>query len=88
MAEHEDHGHSIAAWTSVTVQMVGFALMAWAVLSPSTALFIIGAVVVIVGAALWKLMGMAGFGNPHKAPGSRTLADAPDEATSTTVGIE
>ena len=59
---HEDHGHSVAAWTGVGVCLVGFALMAWAVAVASVTLFVIGAVVVVVGAVAGKVLSMAGYG--------------------------
>jgi hypothetical protein len=78
MAEHEiheDHGHSTAAWTGVGVCLLGFALMSWAVVATSVTLFVIGAVVVAIGAIAGKVLSMAGYGAK-----TVTGADAPDSA--------
>ena len=59
---HEDHGHSVAAWTAVTILLVGSALMAVAVIIASVVLFVVGAVVCVVGLIAGKVLGMAGYG--------------------------
>jgi hypothetical protein len=59
---HEDHGHSVAAWTAVAILLVGSAIMSWAVLVTSMAIFIAGAVVCVVGIVAGKVLGMAGYG--------------------------
>ncbi|CCH77261.1 Anthranilate synthase component I [Nostocoides japonicum T1-X7] len=61
--EHEDHGHSVAAWVSVAIIMVGAVIMAFSVLFPTLWLFIVGAVIAIVGAISAKVLSMAGFGS-------------------------
>jgi hypothetical protein len=80
MAEHEDfedhthgHGHSVAAWTAVAVVLVGAVVMALAVLFPHLVWFVIGAVIVVLGAIIGKVLAMAGFG-------ARTVSgpDAPE----------
>jgi multisubunit Na+/H+ antiporter MnhG subunit len=71
MAEHEiheDHGHSVAAWTAVIVILVGAAVMSWAVIDPSVVLFIVGVVICIVGVVAGKLLGMAGYGAKDVPP--------------------
>jgi len=78
MAEHEtheDHGHSTAAWTGVGVCLIGFAVMAWAVVVASVVLFVVGAVVVVLGAVAGKVLSMAGYG-------AKTVSgpDAPETA--------
>ena len=53
MAEHdihEDHGHSVAAWTGVAVILVGTAVMSLAVVFPSVLWFVVGAVIALAGA--------------------------------------
>ena len=42
--EHDDHGHSVAAWTAVGILIVASAIMALAVLFPNLWLFVGGAV--------------------------------------------
>jgi hypothetical protein len=65
---HEDHGHSVAAWTAVAVLLVGSALMAVAVVVTSVTLFVIGAVVCVVGVVAGKVLGMAGYGAKDVPP--------------------
>lgn len=69
MAQHEDfedpahgHGHSVAAWTAVGVILVGAVVMALAVVFPHLVWFVIGAVIVVLGAIIGKVLAMAGFG--------------------------
>lgn len=64
MAEelHEDHGHSVAAWTAVAIILVGTAVMAWAVVVASVLVFVVGSVICVVGAVAGKVLGMAGYG--------------------------
>lgn len=59
---HEDHGHSIAAWTAVGVILLGSLVMAFAVVLGVVWLFVVGAVVVVVGAVLGKVLSAMGFG--------------------------
>jgi hypothetical protein len=78
MAEHdihEDHGHSVAAWTGVAVILFGSLVMSLAVIFPSVFWFVVGAVICVIGAVAWKLLNMAGYGAvAHDGP------DAPDTA--------
>ena len=62
MSEHEDHGHSIAAWTAVTICIIAAAIMAIAVAFPNVWLFVGGVVLAIVGAVAGKVLSMAGYG--------------------------
>lgn len=62
MDEHEDHGHSVAAWTAVIIIIVAAAIMAVAVAFPNPWLFIGGAVLAVVGAIAGKVLSMAGYG--------------------------
>ena len=66
MAEHdpnESHGHSIAAWTGVITLLVAAAIMSAAVLWPNLWLFIVGAVVAVLGVVAGKVLAMAGYGS-------------------------
>jgi hypothetical protein len=66
MAEHEhheeDHGHSVAAWTAVTIILIGTAVSSWAVVIASAVLFWVGIAICVVGAVVGKVLGMAGYG--------------------------
>ena len=61
-AEHESHGHSIAAWSSVGILLLGAAVMSFAVLFPSVLWFIVGVVICVIGAIAGKVLAMAGYG--------------------------
>ena len=64
--QHEDHGHSVAAWAAVGIMLVGAAIGSIAVVMPSMVLGIIAAVVIVVGAIVGKVLAMAGYGSkPH-----------------------
>ena len=75
MNEHDDHGHSLAAWVAVTIMIVAAAIMSAAVLWPNVWLFIGGAVLAVVGGVAGKVLSMAGYGaaqrDPDEAPSIR-----------------
>lgn len=84
--QHEDHGHSTAAWTGVGVILVGAAVAAVGVAIPSVLLGIIGAVIIIAGVVAGKVLSMAGYGaDAHHAQAGSSI-DAPDEADAQTLG--
>jgi hypothetical protein len=61
--EHDGgHGHSVAAWASVGVVMAGFLIGAIAMVAALEWLFVVGVVVVAVGAVLGKVLAAMGFG--------------------------
>ena len=62
MSEHEDHGHSVAAWTAVTICIIAAAVMSVAVVFPNLWLFVGGAVLALVGIIAGKVLSMAGYG--------------------------
>jgi hypothetical protein len=62
MEEHVDHGHSVAAWTAVTICIIAAAVMSVAVVFPNLWLFVGGAVLAVVGAIAGKVLSMAGYG--------------------------
>ena len=84
--QHEDHGHSTAAWTGVGVILVGAAVAAVAVAIPNLVLGIIGAVIIIAGIVAGKVLSMAGYGGSHHHAQSGGAIDAPDEAGAQTLG--
>ena len=63
------HGHSVAAWTAVSVVMLGSLLMCVAVAIGwgATWLFVVGAVVVVIGPLLGKVLGAMGFGSHNRS---------------------
>jgi peptidoglycan/LPS O-acetylase OafA/YrhL len=62
MEEHDNHGHSVAAWTAVTICMIAAAVMSLAVVFPNVWLFVGGAALAVVGAVAGKVLSMAGYG--------------------------
>lgn len=85
--QHEDHGHSVAAWTAVGIILTGSIVAAIAVVIPSVAVGIIGAVIIILGGVAGKVLAMAGYGSKaHDRERESLLADAPDEHGTTTQG--
>ena len=60
--DHDNHGQSTAAWTGVAILLVASAVMAWAVVVASKTLFIVGAVIAVIGVIAGKVLAMAGFG--------------------------
>lgn len=70
--EHENHGHSTAAWVSVTIMLVASFVACLAVVLANIPLFIVGMVVFVIGAFAWKVLTMAGYGNknPVQPPGA------------------
>jgi hypothetical protein len=84
--QHEDHGHSTAAWIGVGIILLGTAIASVAVVIPNRVVGGIGAVVVIAGVVAWKLLSMAGYRHDgHHAQGG-SLVDAPDEVGTQTIG--
>jgi hypothetical protein len=73
------HGHTVAAWTGVTVSFVGFMLAAVAMIYSSPILVTIGLVIAAGGAVVGKLMSAAGFG---KKPSTHAVPAAKDSVSS------
>jgi len=84
--QHEDHGHSVAAWTGVGIILLGTAIASIGVVIPSLLLAIVGGAVIVVGVAAGKTMSMAGYGSSGHRAQAATLADAPDETGADTLG--
>jgi hypothetical protein len=79
---HEDHGHSVAAWTAVVIILVGSAVAALGVAIASTLWFVVGLVICVLGVVAGKVLSLAGYG-------AKTL-DGPDtpESNKPEVGIK
>lgn len=84
--QHEDHGHSTAAWTAVGIILLGSAVAAIAVVVPSLLLGIIGAAIIVLGVIAGRVMSMAGYGSSTHHAQDGKLVDAPDEAGTQTLG--
>ena len=57
------HGHTTAAWTSVTIMFIGFLISGLALPWALEWLFFVGLLVVVLGAVVGKVMQMMGMGN-------------------------
>ena len=77
MADHEDHGHSVAAWTSVSILMVASLVMAAAIVWPSAGMFIAGVVLAVIGIVAVMVRARAGFGVRHAPVGAPEPAPGP-----------
>jgi membrane-bound ClpP family serine protease len=69
----QGHGHSRAAWTTVTILLVAAFLISVSVVVVSWALAIVGIVLVVVGLAAGKIMAMAGFGQTRPKKSNETM---------------
>ncbi len=65
---HESHGHSLASWTLVGVELVGTFVICLAIVLKSIPLAVIGGVVCVVGLILGRVLQMAGYGVHPTAP--------------------
>ncbi len=61
-AHHDNHGQTPAAWTAVTIMMVGFVIGSIAVVQLNWVLLGIGVAVIVAGAVVGKVMQMMGMG--------------------------
>jgi hypothetical protein len=59
---HEDHGHTAAAWTAVTIMFLGSCISGAAVIVALPWLFFVGLGVIVIGAIVGKVMQMMGMG--------------------------
>ncbi|MDN5795664.1 MAG: hypothetical protein L0H79_07915 [Intrasporangium sp.] len=82
--EHEDHGHSVAAYTLVTIVLLGAIIASIAVVIASGVLGIIGAVVVVIGVIVGKVLSMAGYGNKNRLTPPARPGDTSHQSGSTT----
>ena len=84
---HEDHGHSVAAWTSVGIILLGATVMSVAIVFANVPFAIVGGGIVVLGMVAGKVLAMAGYGaKSHDRERPVTIADAPDEQGTATVG--
>ncbi len=60
--DHDNHGQSVAAWTAVGIMMLGALIMSIAVVIATVWVFVLGAVVVVIGVIAGRLLAAMGFG--------------------------
>lgn len=65
--EFDNHGHSRAAWTGVATILFGFLLSCIAIVAQTPWLFVVGAVICVIGVAAGKILSMMGFGQAKVA---------------------
>lgn len=79
--EHENHGHSIAAWTRVGLMMLGSLFVAFGVAFGQHWLDVVGVVVAALGLVAGKALNRAGFGAPVlHAPGAQDTSELPTQS--------
>ncbi len=61
-ADHDNHGQTPAAWTAVSIMMVGFLVGCIAVVFLNWVMLGVGFAIVVVGAVVGKVMQMMGMG--------------------------
>jgi hypothetical protein len=67
--EHdESHGHSLASWTLVGLELAGTFMICLAIVITNIPLAVIGGVFCVVGLVAGRLLQMAGFGVHQPAP--------------------
>ncbi len=65
--EHEDHGHTIAAWAAVIIAMVGFLVGSIGVVVAQPSVFWIGIALLPVAGSVGKVLALMGFGKQPAA---------------------
>lgn len=70
-----NHGHTTAAWVTVTVVLVGSLAVALGMILTVDWLLWAGAVVMVLGLVVGRVLAMLGFGQPRPEPRTR-----PDQA--------
>jgi hypothetical protein len=61
------HGNSVAAWTMVLIVGIGSLFASNGVAVPSMTLVVVGAVVLVIGRIVGKVMSLAGYGSVKPA---------------------
>ncbi|OEU88363.1 hypothetical protein DB35_18710 [Streptomyces abyssalis] len=75
------HGHTLAAWTGVTISFIGFCISGIYTVVAEPIGFVAGLVVVAAGGVVGLLMKAAGLGQPKEA-GRTGKAAQPQEQSS------
>ena len=63
----DDHGHSKAAWTGVTISLVAAAVACYAAVFGPAVLMWIGVAVFLAGGLVWYAMAKAGLGSSESS---------------------
>ena len=78
VAPPRNHGHTVAAWVTVSVIMVGAVVAAAAVVAANTPLFWVGMGVAVGGIVVGLVLRKAGFGQPDPQAPRRAGTQTPD----------
>lgn len=62
MSEHVDHGHTVAAWTGVTIIILAFLVGGIGVVIAEPTVFWVGIGMIPLGAAAGKVLQLMGYG--------------------------
>ena len=65
MSEHEDHGHTVAAWTAVAIITLAFLVGTIGVIIAKPSIFWVGVGLIFVGLLAGKILALMGFGAKH-----------------------
>ena len=76
-----NHGHTLAAWVTVSVVMVGAVVASSGVLGSRRWLFWVGIGVIVVGAVVGRVLKALGFGQPEQSGPPRGGADSGSDLT-------
>ena len=60
--QHEDHGHTVAAWTAVTIAILAFLVGCVGVVIAKPPVFWIGVALLPVAGVVGKVLALMGFG--------------------------
>jgi len=71
VASPTNHGHTTAAWVTVSVVMIGAVVSAVAVVSAKPWLCWVGLAVIVVGLVVGRLLKMLGLGQPEPSGPAR-----------------
>ena len=76
VAPPTNHGHTTAAWVTVSVVMFGAVVSAVAVVAAKPWLFWVGLAVIVVGLLVGRLLKMLGLGQPKPSGPARGSAES------------
>ncbi|SNC59369.1 hypothetical protein SAMN05445756_0051 [Kytococcus aerolatus] len=62
---HEDHGHSTAAWTGVTLMIIGAVVITVGIVLSNDPMTWGGTALAVIGALAWPVMAKMGYGSTH-----------------------
>jgi hypothetical protein len=81
---HDNHGHTLAAWTAVAIMLVGFCVGAVGVVLAEVWLFFVGIGIIVLGGIVGKVMQMMGLGQGpgyQQEEAERRAGDEPHAVT-------